>query len=370
MTKTRFIFFLALAISCHAIVGADERAGQVTALFEHLDRGIQPGAAVMVMQDGSVVYSRGFGYADIDRKIRINERSAFRLGSVSKQFTAMAVMVLADTGKLGYDDPVVDYLPQLEKYPGVTVRHLLTHTAGLPDYYDVIDTSGGMPVNADLPAVLASMNGPLNAPGERHEYSNPAYELLALVVERVTGQSFAQFVAENVFAPAGMNDTLIFDQTEPEVPNRVYGYEPAGDGFRPDDYHELNHLVGAGGVYAPLDDFIAWDRALYGENVVSRPTLQQAFTRHVLNNGESIDYGFGWRIDRYRGHRRVAHGGSWVGFRAAIARYPEKKLAIVVLFNRTDGEPENQVDAISDIFLDAGASDLQGISASGSSRAE
>ncbi len=346
--KTLFLFFL---ISCSANHAPDEQAAKVTALFEHLNEGVQPGAAVMVIRDGSMVYSAGFGYANVESEIPIDAESTFRLGSVSKQFTAMAVMVLADAGKLDYDDPVVKYIPELSAYPGVTIRHLLTHTAGLPDYYDTIDTSGGMPTNADLPQVLASMGGPLFAPGEKYEYSNPAYEMLPLIVEKVSGQPFAEFMAEQVFGPAGMDDSLIFDHTEPEIPKRVLGYEPSPDGFSLNDFDELNHITGSGGMYATLEDFLAWEQALDNSQLVSRANLSKAFRRHLLNNGDEIDYGLGWRLDQYRGHRRIAHSGSWVGFRTAIARYPDDRLTIVVLTNRTDGQPSRYVDRITDIYL-------------------
>ena len=341
--RTIFALLAFVFVAAHA---QDEQADKVTALFEHLNEGMQPGAAVMVIKDGGIVYSGGFGYANIEERISIDENSTFRLGSVSKQFTAMAIMALADEGKLDYDDLVIGYIPELDKYPGVTIRHLLTHTSGMPDYYDTIDTSGGMPTNADMPAEMAAMEGPVFAPGEQYEYSNPAYEMLPLIVEKVSGQTFAEFMIENVFEPAGMDDSLIYDHTEPEIANRVWGYEPAPDGFKLNDYDALNYLDGSGGMYATLEDFLAWDQALYTEDIVSGATLREGFTRYELNNGDEIDYGFGWRLDQHRGHRRIAHGGSWVGFRTSIARYPEEKLAVVVLTNRTDGRPGSYVDRI------------------------
>ena len=346
-----FVLITLVSVAANAERIQASQASKVTALFEHLNVGMQPGAAVMVIKDGDIVYSSGFGYANIEEKMPIDANSNFRLGSVAKQFTAMAIMVLADEGKLDYDDPVIQYIPELEKYPGVTIRHLLTHTSGVPDYYDTIDTSAGMPTNADMPAVMASMDGPVFAPGEQYEYSNPAYEMLPLIVEKVSGQTFSEFMIQNVFEPAGMEDSLIYDQTEPEIANRVYGYEPTADGFKLNDYHALNYLDGSGGMYATLEDFLAWDNALYGEDIVSDATLKVGFTRFELNNGDEIDYGFGWRLDQHRGHRRIAHGGSWVGFRTSIARYPEEKLAVVVLTNRTDGNPGSYVDRISDIYL-------------------
>lgn len=351
MKTIRAIAFVLIAFLCHSAFAQAQEADRVTTLFEHLDEGAQPGAAVMVIRDGNIVYSGGFGFADVKKQIPIDANSSFRLASVSKQFTAMAIMVLADEGKLDYDDPLVKYIPELSMYPGVTIRHLLTHTSGIPDYYDTIDTAGGMPTNADIPAVLAAMDGPVFAPGEKYEYSNPAYEMLPLIVENVSGVTFSKFMQENVFKPAGMDNSLIYDQTEPEIANRAYGYEADGRGFKLNDYDELNYIGGSGGMYATLEDFFAWDQALYGEDLVSAATLKEGFTSFRLNNGELIDYGFGWGIDLYRGHRRISHGGSWVGFRTHIARFPDEKLSIVVLTNRVDGMPGAYAEKIADIYM-------------------
>jgi CubicO group peptidase (beta-lactamase class C family) len=307
-----FTLFTLIVVAAHA---EDQQADKVTALFKHLDDGMQPGAAVMVVKDGNVIYSGGFGYANIEERIKIDQSSTFRLGSVSKQFAAMAIMVLADEGKLDYDDPVIKYIPELKSYPGVTIRNLLTHTSGVPDYYDSFDATSGMPTNADVPSFIEAMGDPVFAPGEKYEYSNPAYELLPLIVEKVSEKSFAEFSAEYVFKPAGMDDSLIYDHTEPEIANRVWGYRPDDKDFELFDYDELNYLGGSGGMYATLEDFLAWDKALYTEDIVSETTLNDGFTRYELNSGDEIDYGFGWRLDQHRGHRRIAHGGSWVGFR-------------------------------------------------------
>jgi len=351
MKTLRHVAFLVLALSCNSGFAQGEQANKVTALFDHLNEGVQPGAAVMVIKDGGVVYTAGFGFADVKNQVPIDQNSTFRLASVSKQFTAMAIMVLADEGKLDYDDPLVEYVPELSMYPGVTIRHLLTHTSGIPDYYDTIDTSGGMPTNADIPAVLATMDGPVFSPGEKYEYSNPAYEMLPLIVEKVSGKTFSQFMQDEVFLPAGMDDSLIYDQTEPEIANRAWGYEPDVRDFELNDYDELNYIGGSGGMYATLEDFFAWDQALYGEGLVSEATLDEAFTSHRLNNGDEIDYGFGWGVDLYRGHRRISHGGSWVGFRTNITRFPDERTTIVVLTNRTDGNPGYYASRIADIYL-------------------
>lgn len=322
-------------------------------MFAPLTVGVQPGAAVMVIRDGEIVHQAGYGYANLEQQSPIAADSAFRLASVSKHFTAIAIMALEEDGVLALDDPVSLHLPALAAYDGVTIRQMLTHTSGLPEYYEIIDTSAGMPTNADALALLGKIAEPAFAPGERYEYSNPAYDMLAPLVESVSGKDFPTFMRERVFEPAGMHNSFIFDHREPTIPHRATGYEPDGEGFRLKDYDPLNHIVGSGGVYSTLHDLFMWDQALYGESVVRRATLDAAFQPAQLNNGESTGYGFGWRIDDYKGHRRVRHGGSWIGFRTHFARYPDDRLSVVILANRADFDAESYVDPITDIYLDA-----------------
>ncbi|NCF73581.1 MAG: serine hydrolase [Gammaproteobacteria bacterium] len=334
----------------------DDEAARVDALFTHFDEGIQPGAAVLVIKDGEVVFQRGYGYADLKNKVRIDANSSFRLGSVSKQFTTMAVAVLAEEGELEYDDLLIEHIPELGSWPGVTIRHLMHHTSGIPDhyekgYYENFDPQAPMPQMSDLVDIMTLYPDPDAAPGDEFVYNNAAYGLLAVVVRRVTGMPFSTFLAERVFAPAGMTTATTFNSSRPDIPDRVYGYSKTEDNYELDDYDPFNDLLGDGGVYATLKDFVAWDASLYSNTVVSEKTLRQIYTSGQLNNGESTGYGFGWRVGAFRGHQMFAHSGSWVGFRTAIARYPDDNLAIVVLTNRADGGPSVYAEKIADIYL-------------------
>ena len=345
-----------LVAACGGNSGPLDPAGQVDALFAPFSAGVRPGAAVMVIRDGTIIHSSGYGYADIPNRVPITADSIFRLASVSKQFTAMAIAMLADQGKLDYSDPVGKYVAALSPYKGVTIRHLLTHTSGLPDYYDEFDASawveeGTLPTNADVMAYEGQINKPLFPPGDRYEYSNPAYEALPLIVEAVSGQDFATFMKNRVFEPIGMSASLIHDHNRPQINQRVLGYSRTPGSYKLNDDSPLNGIVGSGGQYSSLEDFYHWDQALYGDALVSQATMKQVFTRARLNNGEEIDYGFGWRLDSYKGHDRIAHGGSWVGFRTAISRYPELGLTIVVLSNRAEYDPVEASDRVTDIYL-------------------
>ncbi len=303
-----------------------------------------PGAAVSVIRDGEVLLAEGFGLAQVEEGRPLDRTTPMRLGSVGKQFTSMAIMILAERGDLTLDDPVTRWVPELGRFPGVTVRHLLTHTSGLPDYYDLPDealaaTAGSdddpLLTNEDVVTIYESWGEPSFAPGERYEYSNPAYDVLALIVERLSGLSFGGFLAENVFGPLGMRSAAVRDRPETVIPGRAVGYRPGeSEGtWTENDDHMANWLVGAGGVYATLDDLFLWDQALYTEDLVSRSALDLAFSPTTLNDGSVSEYGFGWNLSDVMGRSAVHHGGSWVGFRANIIRFVDDATTVIVLSN-------------------------------------
>ena len=317
-------------------------------------RGDAPGAAVIVIRDGSVLKRGAFGLADLARGIPIGTDTAFNLASVSKQFTAMAILLLAEEGRLSYDDPITRFLPELSRFGDERrIRHLLTHSAGLPDYYEVMVQVSGVerPRTLHALAVLAAWGEPLFPPGERYEYSNPGYELLALIVERASGASYAEFVEKRIFAPLGMTSSVVYDERAPTIARRAYGYRREGDGFRLDDDHPLNYLIGSGGIYSTVEDLARWDQALYGERLVRRETLAEAFRPARLNGGEEVPYGFGWRLTKHLGLARVWHGGEWLGFQTFIARYPDRRFSVIVLSNLVETDAEGLADRLAALYL-------------------
>jgi CubicO group peptidase (beta-lactamase class C family) len=337
----------------------------VDRLLSSHDTETAPGAAVIVIRDGIVLKKGGYGMADLERGVPIDTDTAFRLASVSKQFTAMAIMMLAEEGRLAYDDPVARFLPELSRFGDhLSIRHLLTHTGGLPDYYDVMVGISGVerPRTRHALAVLSVWGEPLFSPGERYEYSNPGYEVLALIVERASGRTYAEFLEGRIFAPLGMASSVVFDERSPRIAKRAYGYRKEGDGFVLDDDHPLNYVLGSDGIYSTVEDLYRWDQALYGERLVSGETLAEAFHPVRLNGGEEYPYGFGWSLESHLGRRRVSHGGAWVGFRTFIARYVDDRFSVMVLSNRADLDAEGLADAIAGLYLARGqdAADASG----------
>jgi N-acyl-D-aspartate/D-glutamate deacylase len=295
--------------------------------------------------------------ADLERRVPIETDTAFRLASVSKQFTAIAIMMLEEKGRLAYDDPVVRFLPELARFgEGVRIRHLLTHSAGLPDYYDVMAQVAGVerPRTRHALDVLSVWGEPRFAPGTRYEYSNPGYELLALIVERASGRTYADFVEERIFGPLGMEGSVVFDERAPRIPKRATGYRREGTGFAIDDDHPLNYVVGSGGIYSTVEDLYRWDQALYAGRLVRAETLAQAFRPSRLASGEAYPYGFGWELGSHLARRRVFHGGSWLGFSTFIGRYPDERFSVIVLSNLAETDAERLADTIAALYLDGG----------------
>ena len=312
-----------------------------------------PGASVIVIQDGKVTVRRAYGMADLERRVPAAPETDYRLASVTKQFTAMAVMLLAKDGKLRYDQPVRDFLPEVP--PGtaaVTVRHLLNHSSGLYDYEDLIPETRTSQLNdTDVLALLASKDSVYFPAGTQYRYSNSGYVLLGIIVARVSGQSLPDFLRTRIFDPLGMRATVMHVEGSDTVPRRAYGYSPRGGAFVQTDQSVTSATLGDGGIYANVDDMVRWDAALAGATLVDSATLELATTPPLLPAGAKTEYGFGWFVDSYRGEKRWRHTGETSGFRNAILRFPRRRLTIVVLTNRSSGEPLAIAERIADRLL-------------------
>ncbi len=313
-----------------------------------------PGASVIVIRDGRVILRRAYGMADLERHDAAAPETDYRLASVSKQFTAMAIMLLARDGKVRYDQPVRDILPELPAAAqGVTVRHLLNHTSGLPDYEDLIPDSQTVQVSdRDVFALLARKDTVYFPPGSAYRYSNSGYVLLGLIVERVSGVSFPEFLRARIFTRLGMTASVAHVEGVDTVPHRAYGYSPGPPpGFMPTDQSVTSATLGDGGIYTNVDDLARWDEALYGTALVDATTLRLATTPPALPGGAETQYGFGWFVDTYRNEWRWRHTGETSGFRNAIQRFPDRRFTVIVLTNRNGGEPGAIAERIADALL-------------------
>lgn len=337
----------------------DERAQKVDAWLHSFIAADEPGGAVMVIQEGQIRYQVAYGLADLAQKTPLTTQHVFHLGSVGKQFTAMAIMILAERGVLAYDDPLSQHIPELADWgEEVTIRHLLHHTAGLPVDYDneavldeILPDPEQMPTNQDVIRYLALDSELLFPPGAAFEYNNVGYDLLGALIERLSGMSYPAFLEETIFAPLGMADTFAL----PNDARRATALIPHGYTHTDDntvelyDSDPLDNLGGSGGVYATLADLYRYDQALYTDQLIKQSTLAEAFTSGRLNDGSLTDYGFGWSVDSTTGE--ISHSGEWLGFTTCFMRFPIQQLSVVTLFNRTYELPDpcdvaTQVSAI------------------------
>jgi CubicO group peptidase (beta-lactamase class C family) len=300
-----------------------------------------PGGVVMVIQDGKIIHQNGYGLANIEDATVITPNTIFHLGSVGKQFTAMGIMMLAEDGALNYDSAVVEYLPELD-WMGeeVTIRHLLHHTSGILSYddsdemYEALLDSAEQPSNQDLVNVLADLGGFLTEPGEVYEYNNAGYDILGAVIERLSGQTYADFMQERIFDKLGMEDSFA-------LPNdaRLQGANVAESYYLEDNMpiayesDPLDNLNGSGSIYSNLHDMFLYDQALQTNLLVTQETLNEAHVSGVLNNGESINYGFAVDLATYKGANYIGHAGAWLGFDSYYLYLPEKNVSVVVLLN-------------------------------------
>ncbi len=370
----------ALLMLCSAIARGEALASHIKVVFARLATQRTPGVAVLVRQGGRTVFEQGYGVRELRTNAKIDGRTDFRLASCTKQFTAMAIMLLVHDGKLRYDETLGELFPDFPEYGRkITVRQLLTHTAGLPDYEELMAAEkNGAPAwspshqiqDSEVLQLLERAKAAKFAAGTQWAYSNSAYVVLGLIVTRVSGEPFGRFLHNRIFAPLGMNATLIYEKGVNTVPRRAYGYTLEGGRFVETDQSATSATQGDGGLYSNLDDLAKWDEALDRNSLLNTARMRAGLTPVRLSGGgqphwpsapgddnlapgKPVSYGFGWFLDPFEGHERMWHFGSTIGFRTAIERFPKEGLTVVVLCNRTDLDPGALALRSAQIVLDA-----------------
>jgi len=341
----------------------------------------EPGFAVLVRSAGRTVVERGYGVRDLHSQAPIDAATNFRLASCSKQFTAMAVMLLVEDGKLRYDQPLRSTWPDFPDYgKAITIAELLNHTSGLPSYealMDEVQRSAGARwsprvqiQDEEVLELLRTATHGKFAPGTRWSYSNSGYVLLGLIVAKVSGLSYPEFLRSRIFGPLHMDGTVAYVKGTNEVARRAYGHQKDGGSFLEADQSATSATLGDGGVYSNLVDLAKWDEALEHHTLLSRERMRPALTPATLLDGsqpywpdgpeeeslypgQPVFYGFGWFLDAYRhhgSHPRMWHYGATIGFRSRIERYKGDPLTVIVLANRTDLDPEELAHRLADCF--------------------
>lgn len=335
---------LIAAPGARAAASRADAGARVDAIVRSAMRSHQiPGVVLGALRDGRLIKAAGYGWANVELRVPMSPASVFQSGSVAKQFTAAAIMMLVNDGKIGLDDPLSRYYPQARATPvgAVTVRQMLTHTSGLPDIFGETDESsydkGILDFRRDYTEeellakyLTLGLDFP---PGERWSYSNTGYEILGFLIRRVTGEFYGDFLRQRIFGPLSMSATRIISE-EDIVPNRVSGYRIIDAQLKNQEWiaPSLN-TTADGGLYTDLVDLAKWDAALYGEKLLPRSSLELMWTPVRLNSGRTHPYGFGWEVTAVNGHPLYYHTGSNQGFCISISRYTADRLTIIVLTN-------------------------------------
>jgi CubicO group peptidase (beta-lactamase class C family) len=342
----------AVLLLAMAAIGCSSRrhdgAAQIDALMRDY-AGNVPGTSVLVVHEGLPVVRRSYGMADLEQKILAAPVTNYRLASMTKEFTAAAILLLMEDGRLNLDDPIRKWLPSLpEAADPITIRELLTHTSGLIDYEDVIPADSNAQVHdADVLHLLETQNHLYFPAGSAYRYSDTGYSLLSLIVARVSGQDFATFLRERIFKPLKMQNTVAFEEGISVVAHRAFGYSLQQGQWQRTDQSLTSAVLGDGGIYSSIDDLAKWDAALYDGRLLKPATLKLAFAAATQTDDPNVQYGFGWRISG----ESLWHSGETMGFRNVIIRFPKQRLTVIVLSNRNDPEPYPVALAIAKLYF-------------------
>jgi CubicO group peptidase (beta-lactamase class C family) len=339
---------LLTGVAVTALIALEAMANESPATIRAVEAALPAhvGACVMALEHGKVVFEHSSGSADIESKTACSPATNFRIASVSKQFTATAVMLLVDRGKLSLDDPLTKFFPGFPDYGSkITVKHLLTHTSGLPEYEKLIPIGTTLQLDdLDVLHLLMDTKKPLFEAGEKFEYSNSGYTLLGLIVEVVSQKPFQDFMASEVFRPLGMNDSVLYQRGLNEIPHRAFGHERKEGQWVRSDQSLTSAVRGDGGVYTSLRDYRKWLRGIDEQKLLSKASYEAMFSPQVLTSRNGAHYGYGWFIDEYRGEPRIFHNGETHGFRACVQRFPKRDAAI---FFQLDCEIEGNSEQIT-----------------------
>lgn len=314
-----------------------------------------PGCSVIAFNDKKIMYTNNIGLADMENKIPIGSNTSFRLASLTKTFTAMAIMILDEMKLLKFDDPIIKFFPDFPKYgKKITISQLLSHTSGLPDHekplYDEIDTYGE-PTIYDSFEILKKQKSLLFRYGTKFEYSNSGFVLLALIIEKVAGEKYSSFLQKNIFAPLGLKNTIVVDETKPFINNRAFGYKKEKNKYIDYDYDPLNYIIGDEGIYSTVLDLVQWIRAWQYPILVKKETLNMSLRLQKLEKGKFGRCGFSWFIQNIYSKKYIFHDGFWVGFNNIMLTECETNITVIILSNTNEFSTEKKrIDAALEIL--------------------
>lgn len=359
MSRYTLVLTALLTVAAPATAQDATILARTDSIFAPMDSPTTPGCAASVMRRGAIAFERGYGMANLEYGIPITPQSVFHVASVSKHFTAMAIELLVNDGRVSWDDDIRTYVPEVPDFgQPITLRHLVHHVSGIRDQWNLLSMAGwrweaDVVTQSDVLDITSRQTALNFAPGERYLYSNTGFTLLAVVVERVSGQSLREFAEARIFAPLGMDQTHFHDDHETIVRNRAYAYAPDDDGL-----YGLKQsipdfdVVGATSLFTTVHDLAAWDRNFYTGRVGGRDALARMEQQFVLNDGDTIDYAHGLSIGEHRGLRTVGHGGADAGYRSQFLRFPDQEWSVAVLCNFPSSNPGGLAYRVADVWLE------------------
>ena len=373
------VALLSLGIESMAQTPASLIEKATDAIFSPVTQENSPGLAVLVRKNGRTLFEKGYGVRDLRTNAKIDQHTNFRLASFTKQFTAMAIMLLVHNGKLRYDETLTEIFPEFPSYgKNITIRNLLNHTGGLSDYEDLMEAEEKLrgPLSSpehqiqdeEVLSLLKKETKGKFAPATSWSYSNSGYVVLGLIVAKASGQSFGDFLRARIFATLQMDHTIVYQKGKNEVANRAFGHTKEGDVLKETDQSSTSATLGDGGIYSNLEDLAKWDDALRNHTLLGAEEMAPALVPAKLANGKPtlwptepnddnlhpgkpVSYGFGWFLDPYWGIPRMWHTGSTMGFRTMIERFTANHLTIIILGNRTDLDTEALAVKTADLYL-------------------
>ncbi len=349
MQRTHIIFIAIVLVTWSPAAMSDEVDDFV---IERMSGQKIPGLSLGIVRDGKVLKAQGYGLANVEHNVRAKRDTVYQSGSVGKQFTATAVMLLVEDGKLKLDEPIGSYLPGTpESWKAMTVRHLLTHTGGLSGFYDEVDLRKDYTEDERLQ--MAFQSSPDFTPGEKMQYSNTGYMVLGILVSKVSGEFYGEVLRKRVFEPLGMKTARVISEAD-IIPNRAAGYRFVNGELKNQEWvSETVNTTGDGSLYLSIDDLIRWDAALYTERILKKSSLEAMWTPAVTSDGKTTDYGFGWNLETVNGSRLIQHGGAWQGFTSCIKRYVDDRLTIIVLTNLAGADAQQLAGDVAAIVKPA-----------------
>ncbi len=358
MKNTIYILIVFIIIGCSSnrLIKKSEYNGLLASVDSIMNVNYvpdEPGATIAITRQGETIYKEAFGMADLEQNIPMTTDMIFRLGSITKQFTAVSILLLEEQGKLNVTDDINKYIPDYPTHGNIiTIENLLTHTSGIPSFTGFKNSFEIEQMNLTTSEILALFKDkPLDfEPGSRFSYSNSGYNVLGAIIERISGVSYETFVEHNIFQKSGMKNSF-YEHPEEVIQNKILGYDKAMFGYKNAPFITMDAPFSAGGLRSSVEDMSLWNKSLQDEKLITKHSLEKAFTPFKLSSKESSNYGYGWFLKIISGYSAYSHGGGIIGFRTSGIYFPKKDLYIIILSNNTSKNPSDVILSVSTCLL-------------------